>query len=216
MLPPTPTQEQTLAIQTTTRSLIVEAGAGSGKTWVLVERFLHQLETHDDWPLDAIVAITFTEKAAREMRDRIRRAVERRAHDGQPRWQALRLELEQLRVSTIHSLCARILREHAIAVGLDPRFDVLDEDEAGFMKEEAIRPRWRSWPKPVKKKRWPCSKACASMSCAKKWHPCWASGVQSSAPSLIWPRRRCCFRGGSEKSSACRRPLGARFAVRNR
>ncbi len=136
---PTPTQEQTLAIQTTSRSLIVEAGAGSGKTWVLVERFLHQLETHEDWPLDAIVAITFTEKAAREMRDRIRRAVERRAQDGQPRWQALRLELEQLRVSTIHSLCARILREHAIAVGLDPRFDVLDEDEAGFMKEEAIR-----------------------------------------------------------------------------
>ena len=76
---PTPTKEQLVAIQTQDRSLAVEAGAGTGKTWVLVERFVHLLETHPDWPLDALVAITFTEKAAREMRDRVRRAIEERS-----------------------------------------------------------------------------------------------------------------------------------------
>jgi ATP-dependent helicase/nuclease subunit A len=136
---PSPTREQQMAIETVDRSLVVEAGAGTGKTWVLVQRFLHQLAIHAEWPLDAIVAITFTEKAAREMRDRIRKGIEARARSGDRRWTDLRLELEQLRVSTIHSLCARILRENAVAAGLDPLFAVLDEADAALLKEEAIR-----------------------------------------------------------------------------
>ena len=69
------TTDQHAAITRQDRALLVEAGAGTGKTWVLVERFLHLLETHPDWPLGGITAVTFTEKAAREMRDRIRRGI---------------------------------------------------------------------------------------------------------------------------------------------
>ena len=134
------TPEQTTAIQTIDRALLVEAGAGTGKTWVLVQRFLYLLEQHPDWPVSGIIAITFTEKAAREMRTRIRQALEQRAAQApaDPLWQARRHELEQLQVSTIHGLCARILRENAIAAGLDPRFEVLDEAQADILKETAV------------------------------------------------------------------------------
>ncbi len=136
------TPEQRTAIQVQDRALLVEAGAGTGKTWVLVERFLHLLETNPDWPLESIVAITFTEKAAREMRTRLRRAVEgRAASERAPEspWVARRRALDRLQVSTIHSLCARILRENAIAAEIDPRFDVLDEQETDILKEEAVQ-----------------------------------------------------------------------------
>ena len=73
------TDEQLAAIQTTDRALLVDAGAGTGKTWVLVERFLHLLRQNPAGPLESIIAITFTEKATREMRSRIRRAVEHAA-----------------------------------------------------------------------------------------------------------------------------------------
>ncbi len=70
------TPEQHQAIHTHDRNLIVLAGAGSGKTRVLVDRFVALLTAHPDWPLSSLVAITFTEKAAREMRDRVRLAIE--------------------------------------------------------------------------------------------------------------------------------------------
>lgn len=136
-----PTPEQRVAIETQDRALFVEAGAGTGKTWVLVRRFMHLLETHPDWPLESIVAITFTEKAAREMRSRLRTAIEDKARE-KPQvahWQEHRLNMDRLQVSTIHSLCARILRENSIAAGIDPRFQVLDEQEADLLKEQAIQ-----------------------------------------------------------------------------
>jgi ATP-dependent helicase/nuclease subunit A len=138
---PTPTPEQQEAIQTQDRSLAVEAGAGTGKTWVLVERFTHLLDVHPEWPLDAIIAITFTEKAAREMRDRVRRAIEERAArpDASSVWGTRRRQLDRLQISTVHSLCARILRENAIAAAIDPSFEVLDEQEAQLLQAEAIR-----------------------------------------------------------------------------
>ena len=136
-----PTNEQQIAIKTQDRALVVEAGAGTGKTWVLVQRFLHLLETHPKWPLDSLIAITFTEKAAREMRTRVRLAIEAKALENpdNPHWQAHRLNLDRMQVSTIHSLCSRILRENAIAAEIDPRFQVLDQQEADLLKEEAIR-----------------------------------------------------------------------------
>ncbi len=136
-----PTREQQAAIQVQDRALVVEAGAGTGKTWVLVRRFLHLLESHPEWPLESIVAVTFTKKATREMRSRIRQAVEDAAQEApaDSHWRARRGELERLQVGTIHSLCARLLKENAIAAGIDPRFEVLDEQEAELIKEEAVR-----------------------------------------------------------------------------
>jgi ATP-dependent helicase/nuclease subunit A len=135
------TPQQEAAIATEGRSLLVEAGAGTGKTAVLVERFLHLLDYHPDWPIDSIVAVTFTEKATREMRGRIRAGVEARAAAAGPdsRWQARRRELDRLAVSTIHGLCARILKENPIAAQIDPRFTVLAEQDMGLLREQAVR-----------------------------------------------------------------------------
>ena len=82
------TCEQAAAIETQGRALLVDAGAGTGKTWVLVERFIHLLSQHPDWPLESILAITFTKKAAREMRTRIRQAIEQkvREHPSDQHW----------------------------------------------------------------------------------------------------------------------------------
>lgn len=128
------------AITVHDRSLVVEAGAGTGKTWTLVQRFLYLLEQHPDWPLESITAVTFTEKAAREMRTRLRREIEDKARQeaADSIWKERRRSLERLQVGTIHSLCARILRENAIAAGIDPRFEVLDETQAAILQEEAI------------------------------------------------------------------------------
>ncbi|HWF08410.1 MAG TPA: UvrD-helicase domain-containing protein [Bryobacteraceae bacterium] len=99
----------------------VVAGPGSGKTTVLVERYRALIEERGFEPRQ-ILAITFTEKAAANMKARL---AELFAHDG------LRLrELESAYVSTIHGFCARVLRENAIAAGVDPRFAVLDARES--------------------------------------------------------------------------------------
>jgi ATP-dependent helicase/nuclease subunit A len=135
------TSLQEAAVLTEGRALLVEAGAGTGKTAVLVQRFLRVLETHPDWPIDSIVAVTFTEKATREMRSRLRAAVEARAaqEDAGFLWQERRRQLDRLAVSTIHGLCARLLRENPIAAGVDPRFNVLGEAETALLREEAVR-----------------------------------------------------------------------------
>ncbi|MBA3532434.1 MAG: UvrD-helicase domain-containing protein, partial [Ardenticatenales bacterium] len=134
------TEQQMQAVTIQGRALLVEAGAGTGKTAVLVERFLHLLAEHPEWSLESIVAVTFTEKAAREMRHRIREGVEHLAlaNGEQSAWQARRRSLDRLQVGTIHSLCARLLRENAIAAAVDPRFEVLDEQDAAVLQEEAI------------------------------------------------------------------------------
>ena len=135
------TTQQEAAVKTEGRALIVEAGAGTGKTAVLVQRFLHLLGHHPEWPIDTIVAVTFTEKATREMRSRIREAVERRAvaEGADSAWQDRRRELDRLAVSTIHGLCARILRENPIAARIDPHFSVLEEQATALLREEAVR-----------------------------------------------------------------------------
>src|SRR5215468_8766337 len=107
------THEQHEAIHTHDVNLIVTAGAGSGKTRVLVDRFVALLDAYRDWPLPSLVAITFTEKAAREMRDRVRMAIEKwielatqEADDIEiRRWRDHQAALDSARIGTIHSLC---------------------------------------------------------------------------------------------------------------
>jgi ATP-dependent helicase/nuclease subunit A len=115
------TQQQLDAIEYRKLDACVVAGPGSGKTTVLVERYRSLIEDHAFAPRN-VLAITFTEKAAANMKAKL---AELFAHD------PLRLrELESAYVSTIHGFCARVLRDHAIAAGIDPRFSVLDAREA--------------------------------------------------------------------------------------
>ncbi|MBK8024380.1 MAG: UvrD-helicase domain-containing protein [Chloroflexi bacterium] len=136
----TPAQER--AITTHDRDLVVVAGAGSGKTLVLVERFLALLDADPNLKLNAIAAITFTEKAAAEMRERVRLGLQKRAEsaggEGAERWSARLAAMDSARIGTIHSLCSTILRANAAEAGIDPAFDVLDEIQAGLMRAEAV------------------------------------------------------------------------------
>ena len=111
---PTPSQQE--AIDTVDCHLAVTAGAGSGKTRVLVERYLNLLD--QGTPIHEIAAITFTKKAAQEMRDRLRLARPDLTED-----------LERAQISTIHSLCQRIIQEHPLQAAIDPRFRIGEEWE---------------------------------------------------------------------------------------
>ncbi len=125
------TDEQTRAIGRRDGSVLVSAGAGSGKTSVLVERFV-QAVLEDGCAVDSILAITFTEKAAAQLTGRVRRRFlelgdEEHAREAEAAW-----------ISTIHGFCARLLRTHALAAGLDPEFRVLDALEAERLAIDAF------------------------------------------------------------------------------
>ncbi len=111
------------------RNIAVTAGAGSGKTSVLAERYLWCLE-NANYQVSRIVAITFTEKAAGEMLGRIReRILDRISHKlgNVALWEAVLEKLPLANISTIHGFCQRLLREFPIEAGVDPDFQVYDE-----------------------------------------------------------------------------------------
>jgi len=125
------TSEQRTAIERRTGALLVDAAAGSGKTSVLVERFVADV-LQDGIEVGAILAITFTEKAAAELRDRIRSRLRERGA-----LEAARAT-EGAWISTIHGFCARVLRAGALVAGLDPAFSVLDSDQSEPLAEAAF------------------------------------------------------------------------------
>ena len=134
----TPAQARAIAALDT--NVAVSAGAGAGKTKVLVERYLNILAS-ERATCDEILAITFTNKAAKEMKERIRaRTAElaAAADDGGRRWREVGEALERAPIGTFHSFCARVLRENPVEAALDPGFAVLDEVEAALLAEKAL------------------------------------------------------------------------------
>jgi ATP-dependent helicase/nuclease subunit A len=111
-------------------SVAVTAGAGTGKTYMLSERYLHHLETGLS-PLE-IVAVTFTEKAAMELRARIRTKVAERLTANED----VMAELEAAQISTVHALAARICRDHSAAAEVPPDFNILDELEGMIQRSQ--------------------------------------------------------------------------------
>lgn len=126
------TEEQAVAVRRRSGALLLAANAGSGKTSVLVERFARTV-LEDGVSPDRILAITFTEKAAGELRDRVRRRLVR------DRERELAARVESAWISTIHAACLRILRTHAAAAGLDPDFAILDEATSRTLRADAWR-----------------------------------------------------------------------------
>jgi ATP-dependent helicase/nuclease subunit A len=143
-LPPL-TPEQRAAIDARDRDVFCEAGAGTGKTRVLVERYCEAV-SNDGVGVESILAFTFTERAAAELRERVRRTLGARARAARAAGEEDRaLELaryaratERAWVTTIHGFCRRLLAAHPVAAGLDPRFRVLDEAEAVRLRERAF------------------------------------------------------------------------------
>ena len=116
------TPEQQAVVADRSRDVLVSAGAGSGKTRVLVERYLSLLA---ECRIPEIAAVTFTDAAATEMRDRVRRAVRDR-----PELADHRRDLDKAVIGTLHALCRRILREHSVPAGTIAVGRVLADDEA--------------------------------------------------------------------------------------
>src|SRR5947207_7609465 len=125
-----PNSEQRAAIEAH-GSVFVSAGAGTGKTLVLVERFANAV-CDDGVDVGSILVITYTERAAGELRARIReRLVERGRQD-------LARELDGAWISTIHGFCHRLLKAYPFAAGLDPRFRVVEDSQARVLRGEAF------------------------------------------------------------------------------
>jgi len=135
--PREPTPEQATAIAARGRDLLLEAGAGTGKTGVMVDRYC-RLVCEAGLSPDAILAFTFTDKAAAELRQRIRTELARRAERGSERAAAALAGIGGAWVTTIHGFCNRVLAAHPVAAGVDPGFRVLDAPEAARAAREAF------------------------------------------------------------------------------
>ncbi len=120
-------------------NVVLEASAGTGKTTVLVSRYVNLLRAGVD-PSN-ILAITFTRQAAAEMRDRIIRELRvsaERTRDDQLRWRELRDRLGEIAISTIDAFCLSLLREFPLEADLDPAFGMADETEVPRLVQQAL------------------------------------------------------------------------------
>lgn len=133
------------AISDIQESFLVEASAGTGKTTLLVKRIIHILK-EGAAGLDEIVAITFTEKAASELKVKLREELEKILFEqsdsaDDPRILRAISDLERMEVTTIHSFCASLLRERPVEAGVDPNFEVADELTSSLIQHEV----WERW-----------------------------------------------------------------------
>lgn len=136
------TEEQQRVIDTRDKNILVSAAAGSGKTAVLVARIL-AIITDEKKPvdIDRLLVLTFTNAAAAEMRERVRDALEARAEE-EPDNVHLQRQLvlvHNAKITTIHSFCLNVLRNHFQTVGIDPSFRVADEGEILLLEQEAVK-----------------------------------------------------------------------------
>ncbi len=135
------TKEQRQVIDLRDRNILVSAAAGSGKTAVLVERIISML-TSDTKPVDVdhLLIVTFTEAAAAEMKERIRAAIEKKLLEF-PNNEHLKQQatlIHNARITTIHSFCLSVVKDHFHAIGIDPGFRTGEEGELKLMRREAL------------------------------------------------------------------------------
>jgi ATP-dependent helicase/nuclease subunit A len=132
----TPSQRQAVAAR---GNVLVMAGAGTGKTHTLVERCLDCLD-RERAAIDQILVVTFTEAAAAEMKQRLRRVLEEKSRDDadDPHWNEQLALFDAAHIGTLHSFCFKLVREHFYELGLDPQPAVLDEGEARLLADETL------------------------------------------------------------------------------
>ena len=126
------TPGQKTIITTLDKPLMVSAGAGSGKTFTLTQRIAYAFETGYLDSIDQILAITFTRKAASELKTRIKKQLLSMGLTDEA------LRIDDAWISTIHGMCSRILKEHALELGLDPAFELLSDVEQKTLLETAL------------------------------------------------------------------------------
>jgi len=143
---PLPDQrERDLIATALDRTLVVEAAAGTGKTTALVNRIVNVIRSGVD--VDQIVAVTFTEKAAGELKLKLRERIEQERRSARAQSDAATVaaferalgHLEEAHVSTIHTFCGDLLRERPVEARIDPLFVVLSESQAERIYDEVFR-----------------------------------------------------------------------------
>ena len=135
------TEEQEKVIRLRNRNILVSAAAGSGKTAVLVERIITML-TKDDPPMDVdrLLIVTFTEAAASEMKERIRLAIEKKLME-YPDNEHLKQQatlIHNAQITTIHSFCLSVIRDHFHAIDIDPGFRIGEEGELKLLRHDVL------------------------------------------------------------------------------
>jgi ATP-dependent helicase/nuclease subunit A len=132
----TPSQRQAIAAR---GNVLVMAGAGTGKTHTLVERCLDCIG-NERAALDEILVVTFTEAAAAEMKQRLRRVLEDKSREGpdDSHWNEQLALFDAAHIGTLHGFCFKLVREHFYELGLDPQPAVLDEGEARLLADETL------------------------------------------------------------------------------
>lgn len=135
------TQEQQKVIRLRDRNILVSAAAGSGKTAVLVERIITMLTAEESAVgVDQLLIVTFTEAAAAEMKDRIRAAIEKKLEQ-QPENEHLKTQatlIHNAQITTIHSFCLSVIRDHFPAIDLDPGFRIREEGELKLLRHDVL------------------------------------------------------------------------------
>lgn len=137
------TEQQRRAVASTQAHVLVSAGAGSGKTHVLVERYIEILRRTAQLSATNLIAVTYTKKAAQEMRNRLKARMEELVENSvsveeRARWAKLRSEVDSARIGTIHSLCESILKAFPAESRVDPGFQVLDDLEGAELLGSSI------------------------------------------------------------------------------
>ena len=136
------TNEQQKVIDTRDRNILVSAAAGSGKTAVLVERIIKRItDTKNPIDIERLLVVTFTNAAAAEMRERVLRAIENELAK-QPdnvHLQRQQTFINNANITTIHSFCLGLVKEHFNEVDLDPSVKVADEGEMALMRSDVAK-----------------------------------------------------------------------------
>lgn len=135
------TKEQQKVIDLRNRNILVSAAAGSGKTAVLVERIIQML-TDPAHPVDVdrLLIVTFTEAAAAEMKERIREAIEKslEEHPENVHLQRQATLIHSAQITTIHSFCLSVIRDHFHVLDIDPGFRIAEEGELKLLKQDVL------------------------------------------------------------------------------
>jgi len=142
--PPSDHQARKRVVEGIEQGCAVEAGAGTGKTTLLVSRALRILAS-DGASIERMAMVTFTEKAAGELKVRLREGIERRIRDGGPGRAAFVTALgsiDRATITTIHAFAASLLRERPVESGVDPRFHVLADLECQILRDETFSAWW--------------------------------------------------------------------------
>ncbi|SDJ87917.1 helicase-exonuclease AddAB subunit AddA [Sediminibacillus albus] len=142
------TKEQEQAIYAGGSDILVAAAAGSGKTAVLVERIIQKLLNKEQpIDIDSLLVVTFTNAAAQEMRNRVGTALEA-ALEENPSSRHLKKQLSLLQrasISTLHSFCMDIVRQHAYLLDIDPGFRLADTIEGDMIRQEVLEDMFEEW-----------------------------------------------------------------------